>query len=67
MSQDNQVNNYVNPRVNALKKKHQELSKKVEEAYQDFAYPDHDLNRLKKEKLRIKEELSAEEQLMARA
>lgn len=44
-------------RLNELRKRHQILSEQVEEAQKSFAVDDLEITRLKKEKLRLKEEI----------
>ncbi len=50
----------VNARLEALKAKHNALSKKVEDAQKDLSTTDFYLSQLKKEKLVIKEKLEDE-------
>ncbi len=47
-----------NPRILALKEKHTELKRKVEEAQKDLSTTDFYLKQLKKEKLVVKEEIA---------
>ncbi len=54
-------------RVVALRQKHEELSRRVDEAQKDFLSSDHHVSQLKKEKLLIKEKLSAEEKQAVKA
>ena len=44
--------------VEELKKKHQDLSEKVEEAQRALGSSDSEISELKKQKLRIKEEIA---------
>ena len=46
-----------NPRILALKQRHNELKQKVEKAQQDLTTTDFYLKQLKKEKLIVKEEI----------
>lgn len=52
---------YANPRVEALRKKHMLLSEEIENTRKHISADDHDIVALKKQKLRIKEELYHEE------
>ena len=51
-----------NARVIALRAKHQQLSRKIEDAQRNLATSDFDISELKKQKLSVKEEIFAEEQ-----
>ncbi|MGH1403474.1 MAG: YdcH family protein [Alphaproteobacteria bacterium] len=55
--------NHVHPnsRIEALRVKHAELSRKVESEQRDLSTSDYYLNQLKKQKLLIKEEIQDEE------
>ncbi len=55
----------VSARIEALRAKHDALSKKVEEAQKDLSTTDFHLSKLKKEKLIIKEKLASEEKRIA--
>ncbi|MGH1455637.1 MAG: DUF465 domain-containing protein [Alphaproteobacteria bacterium] len=57
----------TNPHVVALRQKHDELSRKVDEARKNISIPDMYLSQLKKEKLLIKEKLAVEEKQTAKA
>ena len=48
----------ISSHVLNLRKKHQELSEKIEEAYRDLATDDLHVTEMKKRKLKIKEEIS---------
>ena len=48
----------VSSHVLTLRKKHQELSEKIEEAQKDLANNDLQVTEMKKRKLKIKEEIS---------
>jgi len=47
----------ISSHVLNLRKKHQELSEKIEEAHRDLATDDLHLTEMKKRKLKIKEEI----------
>ncbi|MBI1300091.1 MAG: DUF465 domain-containing protein [Alphaproteobacteria bacterium] len=49
------------PRIEALRKKHRELSQQVEDARKQLSTTDYYLNQLKKQKLIVKEKLLFEE------
>lgn len=51
----------VNPRVEALRKKHMLLSEEIENTRKHISADDQDIVALKKQKLRVKEELYHEE------
>ena len=50
------------PRVQALKERHAALSEQIDEARKSLSTTDFYLNQLKKQKLKIKEKISAMEQ-----
>ncbi|MGH1375766.1 MAG: YdcH family protein [Alphaproteobacteria bacterium] len=50
-----------NARVEALRTKHMDLSRKIEDAQRTLSIDDFDINDLKKQKLSVKEELCVEE------
>ena len=56
----------VNPRVQALLERHEELSKQIEEAQRTLSTKDHYLKQLKKRKLIVKERIVDEEQMVTR-
>ncbi len=58
---------YVNPRVEALRKKHTLLSEEIENTRKHISASDEDISALKKQKLRVKEELYHEESRMTAA
>lgn len=52
---------YANPRVEALRKKHMLLSEEIENSLKHASMDDHEIVKLKKQKLRVKEELYHEQ------
>ncbi len=56
----------VNPRVQALLERHEELSRQIEEAQKTLSTKDHYLKQLKKRKLVVKEKIADEERMVTR-
>ena len=50
-----------NPRIQALKEKHIALSQEIEDAQKNLSTTDYYLSQLKKQKLKVKEKIAAEE------
>jgi|GEM_PF-3050706 len=53
----------VNPRIQALLDRHEELSREIEEAQKKLSTEDHYLKLLKKRKLMVKEKIADEERI----
>ena len=56
----------VNPRVQALLERHEELPRQIEEAQKTLSTKDHYLKQLKKRKLVVKEKIADEERMVTR-